>query len=182
MNAPAPRLWPWLEAAAAAAALAAGTALRDCVLLACGTWLAGRSFEAGMDARAPWDGWRAAVCCACAGFGLLLLGLALAAAIALAQWGWWSPGGAHPHGLALLFAVAAAIELARRRRRSSWPRAALSGLALAGLAAAALWLSEHGLALAACAFAAGVGLHVALGGWRLLQASAPALAGADGRR
>lgn len=169
----------WLPAAAA---MAAGLAWRDCVLLAGAGLLAVFAFRQGMQRHAPWQGWRAALRCITAGVAMLLAALGLVLNVVGVVVGWWPPGGVHKDSAGwLLLAIAALLVLFRLERLQGdgqWRAGAT-----ATFAAAAAWVAaDHGLPFAACLFAAGTALWLVWEGWRLSHDLAAALMNADGRR
>jgi hypothetical protein len=169
----------WLPAVAA---VSAGLAWRDCVLLAGAGLLAVFAFRQGMQRHAPWQGWRAALRCITAGLAMMLAALGLVLNVVGVAAGWWQPGGMHTDsGGLLLLAIASLLVLFRLEHPQGdgqWRAGAR-----ASLAAAAAWIAaDHGLPYASCAFAAGAALWLVWEGWRLSHDLATELMNADGRR
>lgn len=168
----------WLPAVAA---VAAGLAWRDCVMLAGAGLLAVLAFRQGMQRHAPWQGWRAALHCITAGLAMMLAALGLALYVVGVVAGWWRSGEHTDSAGLLLLAIAALLvlfTLERTQGGGQWRAGAT-----ASLAAAAAWVAaDHGLPYAACVFAAGVALWLVRDGWSLAHGLAAELMSADGRR
>lgn len=153
------------------ATLAAGIAMRDCVLVAAAGPLALYAFLAGMDEDAPMDAFRAAIRSAVAGSASILAAIALAAMALAAVHGFWQPVHEWPLADAGLLAISLATFvlyalgdeaalLSVRQWIVRW--AALA----AGVVAAA---SARDAEWSACALPLAIATLMALAGWRLLR-------------
>lgn len=167
MTASAMRLgwWP------AMACLAAGIALRDCVVMAAAGPLGLWAFYAGMDRSAPVDAFRAASRCALAGMASILAAIVLGIAVLAAVHGLWQPSHERLFAGAGVLAVSI-VTLGLRFRGEDkaapcWRQAVVAGVALAagGAVAAIAWNLEW----SACALPLATAVLMALAGWRLLR-------------
>ena len=169
----------WLPAVAA---VAAGLAWRDCVLLGGAGLLAVFAFRQGMQRHAPWQGWRAALRCITVGVAMMLAALGLLLTVVGVVAGWWQPGGVHPGSAGLLLLAIAALLVLFRLEQPQGDGQWRAGVT-ASLATAAAWVAaDHGLPYAACVFAARVAFWLVRDGWRLSHVLAAELMNADGRR
>jgi hypothetical protein len=159
--------------------LAAGIALRDCVIIAAAAPLALRAFYIGMDANAPMDAFRAAIRGALAGVASLVVAGVLALMTLAAIHGIWQP--AHDRFFAgplflgasiLAFALSTREEGAVARPLPPWLIA--SAALTAGIAGS---LAGRGLRWDLCALPLATALLMALAGWRLLREVASGLLG-----
>lgn len=169
--------WAWHRLLWLMAGLALGLGLfwRDCVLLGGSALLVAAAFRAGMDAGAPWDGWRAGLRCGAGGLLLLACGLLLLCWVVYAQLGAWPVAPNRTQAVFWLALAAGTTEVVRSRGRAvDWR--SLWGVAVVGATAVvAAGLADDGLAAAACLFAALAALFVIAHGWRLIQDVMPAL-------
>ncbi len=165
----------------AVAAMAAGLAWRDCMLLAGAGLLAVFGFRQAMQRHAPWQGWRAALCCIAAGLVMMLAALGLVLNVVGVVTGWWQSSVHTGSAGLLLLAIAALLvlfKLEQPQGDGQW-RAVVT----ASLATVAAWVAaDQGMPYAACAFAVGVALWLVREGWRLAHGLAAELMNADGRR
>ena len=171
------RLLSW----AAVATLAAGLALRNCVLIAASALVALQAFRAHMDANSPWQGWRAALRCALAGLVGLFGAGALLAMVGGAWMGWWEPRSDQPMlGLLVLALAAFAGWTLHPRDEGERYRVANAFAMLAG--GIALLFASLGWSASPCVFAFVTAMAVGWMGWTLLRSVAGELLMADGRR
>jgi len=151
--------------------LAAGIALRDCVIAAAAGPLALYAFLAGMDEDTPMDAFRAAIRSAVAGSVSILAAIALAVMVLAAAHGYWQPVHEWPLADAGLLAISLAIfvlyalgEEATSLSVRQWiVRSA--ALAAGAVAVASAWNAEW----SACALPLAIAALMALAGWRLLR-------------
>jgi hypothetical protein len=159
--------------------LAAGIALRDCVIIAAAAPLALRAFYIGMDANAPMDAVRAAIRGALAGVASLMVAGALALMTLAAIHGIWQPthdrffAGPLLLGASILaFGLSTREEGAAATALSPWLIA--SAALTAGIAGT---LAAQGFRWDLCALPLATALLMALAGWRLLHEVASAFLG-----
>lgn len=166
------------------AILAAGIAMRDCVIIAAAGPLALYAFLAGMDEEAPMDAFRAAVRSALAGVASILAAIVLAVMVLAAVHGFWRP--AHEWLMAditlltVSFATFALYARSEGHATLSFRQWMVRGAAIAaGVAvAASAWNADW----SACAFPLATATLMALAGWRLLREVASEFLAIGGER
>ena len=158
-----------------AVSLAAGLALRECMLPAIGSVLAYRLFLLRMDRGAPWPALRAALDALAAGALVAAVGLALLVEVGLAWWGWWQPSAPRPWPTLLLLGVAAAGCCLARTSRSGVVAELWAWMWLFAGVLLALMLHRAGWSVAPCALVASVGIAMVWVGWQLAAVTGMAL-------
>lgn len=152
-------------------ALAAGIALRDCVIIAAAGPLALSAFLADMDDDAPLDAFRAAMRTALAGVAAILAAIALALMTLAAVHGFWQPIHEWPFAdvgiLTISFATFAVYAQGEGQATLSGRQwmVRCAALAAGGAVAASAWNLEW----SACALPLATATLMALAGWRLLR-------------
>lgn len=154
-------------------ALASGSLLRDCVLLACAGLFAIGGFRRRMDQDSPQRPLVAALRCINAGLGALLAAAALLMMLVGAWLEWWQPANNSPITAAavllVLFAAFRALPgLPPGDAPSAVSDARTEDLVLL-VAMAALAMEPLGVPLVCCAGAATAAAFLAWTGWHLVR-------------
>lgn len=153
------------------ATLAAGIAMRDCVIIAAAGPLGLYAFLASMEEEAPMDAFRAAIRSALAGVASILAAIALAVMALAAIYGFWQPIHEWLFADVGLLTVSFAIFVLYARDEGdaapSGRQWMVRGAALA--AGVALAASARNADWSACALPLATAALMALAGWRLLR-------------
>ena len=160
---------PW---GLACAVLVIGVIWRDCVLVGAGALMALPAFRHHMDARAPWEGWRAALRCLLMGLGSLVCAAVLVLMVAAARFSWVEPAQDRPVATLLVVLVAVALCAAALRGVPSDARELVLLWAIPVGVGIAILTNGLGWTQAPYAFALVASAIMATTGWSLARHTA----------